>query len=163
MDSLSASPVRGGIIPNQTRRNRSTPGEEGRIQRGMSPQSGLGEEIQDTRTLRVSPHAHAWGYGRAPSGLESRQRFARDSWLRPSRVSRRREMSLNYHLFLRMQIVGPSPVKPPAGSSRLPVLTPCRLRHSLVSGRRETHPPPQRQYWQASAAGARCHSTVIFS
>jgi hypothetical protein len=71
VDSLSQSPVRGGIIPNQTRRNRSTPGEEGRIQRGMSPPSGLGEEIQNTRTLRVSPQAHAWGYCRAPSGLES--------------------------------------------------------------------------------------------
>ena len=56
MDSLSPSPVRGGIIPNQTRRNRFTPGGEGRIQRGMSPQSGLGEKIQNTPNFaRLSP------------------------------------------------------------------------------------------------------------
>ena len=37
----------------------------------MPPQSGLGEEIQNTQDSRMPPHAHAWGYFKTPSGLKS--------------------------------------------------------------------------------------------
>ena len=37
----------------------------------MPPPSGLGEETHKTNYRRAGPHAHAWGYFRAPSGLFS--------------------------------------------------------------------------------------------
>ncbi len=41
---------------------------------GMSPPSGLREETQNTRGFRAPPQADAWGYFRAPSGLQSQNR-----------------------------------------------------------------------------------------
>ncbi len=71
MDFPSPSPVAG----RHKRRINIRPaslGKERQIAKSMPPQSGLGEEIQKMRELRVFPHAHAWGYFRAPSGLTIR-------------------------------------------------------------------------------------------